>query len=73
MIPAAAQGALAIDCRADKPGLQRFLQGLEHHDTARAVHIERAVLSGLRGGCSLPLGCFAERTAKLAGWFGRAF
>ena len=66
MIPAAAQGALAIDCRSDHSGLQRCLSRLEHRDTAKAVSIERTVLSGLRGGCSLPLGCLAERTAD--GW-----
>lgn len=61
--PAAAQGAIAIDCRTDDRRSRHLLAALAHHDTATAVSIERAVLAGLRGGCSLPLGVHAQRRA----------
>ena len=41
--------------------MQSLLTDLHHRDTATAVGIERTVLAGLAGGCSLPLGCFARR------------
>ncbi|MDA3961762.1 MAG: hydroxymethylbilane synthase [Planctomycetota bacterium] len=61
LIPAPAQGALALDHRCGDTRSAVLLSPLRHHDTARAVTIEREVLAGLRGGCSLPLGCYAVR------------
>jgi hydroxymethylbilane synthase len=59
--PAPAQGAVAVDCRANDQRTAQLLSGLHHPETATAVTIERTVLAGLAGGCSLPLGCFAQR------------
>lgn len=59
--PAPAQGAVAVDCRSDDNRAQSLLAPLHHPETAAAVGIERTVLAGLAGGCSLPLGCFARR------------
>ena len=59
--PAPAQGAVAVDCRANDHRMQTLLADLHHRDTATAVGIERTVLAGLAGGCSLPLGCYARR------------
>lgn len=61
--PAPAQGAVAVDCRCRDRRMQALLAPLHHRETATAVGIERAVLAGLAGGCSLPLGCFARRRA----------
>lgn len=61
--PAPAQGAVAVDCRAGDNRLHTVLANLHHRETATAVGIERTVLAGLAGGCSLPLGCFARRRA----------
>jgi hydroxymethylbilane synthase len=48
MIPAAGQGAIALECRAeDAPFFSPFLDSA----TARAVFLERAVLAALGGGC----------------------
>jgi hydroxymethylbilane synthase len=64
--PAPAQGAVAVDCRT-RDGRTRFLLScLDHRESAMAVGIERRVLAGLAGGCSLPLGCLARRQG--AGW-----
>ncbi len=59
--PAPAQGAVAVDCRTRDHRTRTLMAGLHHPDTATAVAIERTVLAGLSGGCSLPLGCFARR------------
>jgi hydroxymethylbilane synthase len=59
--PAPGQGAVAIDCRTDDTRTRRLLALLNHDTTAIAVGIERAILAGLAGGCSLPLGCLADR------------
>jgi len=59
--PAPAQGAVAVDCRADDQRTRSLLSMLHHPATAVAVSIERQVLSGLGGGCSLPLGCLVVR------------
>jgi hydroxymethylbilane synthase len=64
--PAPAQGAVAVDCRAGDRRARTLLACLHHRETATAVAIERTVLAGLAGGCSLPLGCLALRDA--VGW-----
>lgn len=61
--PAPAQGAVAVDCRSNDRRTHALLRPLHHVETATAVAIERTVLAGLAGGCSLPLGCFARRRA----------
>jgi hydroxymethylbilane synthase len=63
--PAPAQGAVAVDCRADDQRTQILMAGFHHRETATAVGIERTILAGLAGGCSLPLGCFARRREGL--------
>ena len=64
--PAPAQGAVAVDCRAADARTRFLLSCLNHRSTAVAVGIERQVLAGLSGGCSLPLGCLAQPHAS--GW-----
>jgi hydroxymethylbilane synthase len=61
MVPAPAQGAVAVDCRAGDRRTAHLLSGIADAATAAAIHCERAVLAGLDGGCSLPLGCHAWR------------
>jgi hydroxymethylbilane synthase len=60
ILTAPAQGALAVQVRADDHALVRELAGFEHALTRRAVEAERAVLHALRGGCSVPVGAFAR-------------
>lgn len=59
--PSPAQGAVAVDCLHQRADMQRLLQRIDHHETRIAVGIERQVLHGLRGGCSLPFGCLVRR------------
>jgi hydroxymethylbilane synthase len=62
MLPAPGQGALAIQCRADDQTTLNLLAALEDEATRKAVTAERAFLSGLGGGCSVPVAAYA--TAK---------
>ena len=56
MIPAPAQGAIAIECLANSKSLLALLQTIEDKITRRAVDIERQITALLEGGCTLPLG-----------------
>jgi len=60
MIPAPAQGAVAVMARQDKPDIHRALSSLHHAETALCTRIERRFLQVLEGGCSAPLGAFAQ-------------
>lgn len=59
--PAPGQGAVALDCRVGDRRTRILLAALDHRPTRLATASERAVLSGLAGGCSLPLGCLVRR------------
>ncbi len=59
MLPAPGQGALAVQCRADDESTLRLLAALEDESTRKAVIAERAFLSGLGGGCSVPVAAYA--------------
>ncbi|HEX6018919.1 MAG TPA: hydroxymethylbilane synthase [Burkholderiaceae bacterium] len=60
MLPAAGQGALAIEVRADDEPLRRRLATLNHAPTWLAAHAERAVSRALGGSCSMPLAAYAS-------------
>jgi len=59
MTPAAGQGALGIEIRADATELGARLATLVHRPSWLAVHAERAVSRGLGGSCSMPLAAHA--------------
>jgi hydroxymethylbilane synthase len=70
MLPAPAQGALAIECRRDDLGADHGLAaslaaGLDDEYTRAAVTAERAVLAGLEAGCSAPIGALADVVSDL--------
>jgi hydroxymethylbilane synthase len=60
MLPAPAQGALAIECRASDVALIAALADLDSGDARTAVAAERALLAALEAGCSAPVGALAE-------------
>ena len=62
MIPAAGQGALALQCRAADSSTRQILQSLDDPDTALCVKTERAVVLALQGDCASPIGALAEVT-----------
>ncbi len=59
MLPAAGQGALGIEVRADRADLMEALAPLSHQSTWLAVAAERAVSRAMGGSCSMPLAAFA--------------
>lgn len=58
MLPAAGQGALALQCRQEAAWLDLFAR-INDPDTRAAVTAERSFLAGLNGGCSLPVAALA--------------
>jgi len=60
MLPAPAQGALAVECRAGDTALAELLAELDDADTRMSVTAERALLAELEAGCSAPVGAIAE-------------
>lgn len=64
MLPAPGQGALAIQCRADDQTTLDLLAALEDVPTRKAVTAERAFLSGLGGGCAVPVAAYATGKSK---------
>jgi hydroxymethylbilane synthase len=59
VVPQVAQGALAVECRADDDEVRERLAALGHEPSRRAVAAERAFLAELGGGCDLPVGAYA--------------
>lgn len=65
MLPAPAQGALAVECRAGDTDLIELLGTLDDTATRTAVIAERALLAELEAGCTAPVGAIAEVVESL--------
>jgi hydroxymethylbilane synthase len=61
LVPAPAQGVLAIQIRESNHDLFDILQALNHPDVAEELAVERDVLKLFGGGCHLPLGCYCRK------------
>lgn len=61
MLPAPGQGALGVQCRAEDQETLKLLASIHDPLTFAAVTAERAFLAELGGGCSLPVGAFAQK------------
>ncbi|MGH8862398.1 MAG: hydroxymethylbilane synthase, partial [Jatrophihabitantaceae bacterium] len=59
ILPAPAQGALAIECRTSDEQARAVVAVLDDPDTRSAVLAERALLAALEAGCSAPVGALA--------------
>ena len=59
VLPAPAQGALAVECRSDDD-VRGLLAVLDHPDSRVSVEAERALLATLEAGCTAPVGALAE-------------
>jgi hydroxymethylbilane synthase len=57
--PSPGQGALAVQVRAGDRELLEMLNSFGDPDADAAVRAERALLAGLHGGCSVPVGALA--------------
>lgn len=60
MLPAAGQGALGIEVRADRQDLIELLAPLAHRADTLATVAERAVSRAMGGSCSMPLAAHAR-------------
>ncbi|WP_291325805.1 hydroxymethylbilane synthase [Desulfovibrio sp. UCD-KL4C] len=70
-LPAVAQGALGIEYRIEDTEIQDILAFLHDEDTARQVRAERGFLTGLDGGCQVPIAAWSvlkDNQIKLTGF-----
>lgn len=54
-LPAVAQGAIGVECRADNPELIAWLGAIHHDETALCIAAERSFLATLDGSCRTPI------------------
>jgi hydroxymethylbilane synthase len=60
VLPAPAQGALAVECRSDDERTRQLLAALDDAGTRACVVAERTTLAALEAGCSAPVAAYAE-------------
>ena len=60
MLPAVAQGAICIECRAADGPVRVLLDRINHAPTMTAITAERAFLAALDGSCRTPIAALAE-------------
>jgi hydroxymethylbilane synthase len=59
MLPAAGQGALAVECRSDREDLAALLGCIDDQASRAATTAERGMLAALEAGCAAPIGAYA--------------
>lgn len=64
MLPAAAQGAIGMECRADDETTRALVAAISHADTVTCVSAEREMLRELDGSCRTPIGGLAQLNDK---------
>ena len=73
MIPAPAQGALAIEIRDNDLEIENLINCLKDEETEIQVAAERGFLDGVNGSCHIPMGAYCivdDEKIKLTGLFG---
>ena len=65
MLPMAGQGALAVECRADREDLVALLSSIDDPVSRAATTAERSLLGALEAGCAAPVGAYAAGTDVL--------
>jgi hydroxymethylbilane synthase len=65
MLPAPGQGALAVECRSDRPDVAALLASIDDPGSHAATTAERSLLAALEAGCSAPVGGYAAGTDGL--------
>lgn len=68
-LPAAGQGAIAIQTRSDSP-YREVLASLDHPPTSIATRAERAFLAALEGGCQVPIGALVSESGGIHTLYG---
>ncbi len=67
-LPAPAQGAIAIECRADAASVIAHCAALDHRATRDCVEAERAMNRALHGSCHVPVAALARALADDGGF-----
>ncbi len=62
MVPAAGQGALAVECRDDREDLVALVSQIDDPVSRAATAAERSLLGALQAGCAAPVGAYAAGT-----------
>jgi hydroxymethylbilane synthase len=62
LVPAPAQGAIAVECRVDDARTRAALEAVDHRPSRVAVEAERALLAAVHGGCTTPVGALCGLT-----------
>lgn len=65
VMPAVAQGALALECRKKDASAIRVCRKVHHAASAARIEAERAFLARLHGGCRVPAGVSTRLTGRL--------
>lgn len=60
MIPAASQGVISVAGHSGKKEINAIIRSINHKPTQICVEMERNFLRTLEGGCTAPIGAFAE-------------
>ncbi len=61
LVPAPAQGVLALQIREGDADLQQCLDKINHPEVQETVFAERKIFGMFQGGCNLPLGVYCEK------------
>ena len=59
-LPAPAQAAIGIECRADNAKAREYLAAIDHAPSHAEILAERRLLEGLGGGCSSPIAALTK-------------
>ncbi len=73
MIPAPAQGALAIEIRKNSKDIELMIESLKDVETEIQVAAERGFLDGINGSCHIPIGAYCDingENISLTGLYG---
>lgn len=65
IVPAAGQGAIGVEVRADDERARAWCASINDGATASCVEAERLVLDALGGSCKVPLGAYARHDSGL--------
>ena len=73
MVPAPAQGALALEIRKNDTELEQMISHIKDETTEIQVAAERGFMEGINGSCHIPMGAYCtvnEEDINLVGLFG---